>query len=517
MLRPPHGIGYSPFPAPTNRGEVHDAVRKEWCETTFVQVLTAPPPQHGYHPPESFSNYYWDNFAALLAPGYLAGEPTSVGFRRLVADFSTAFKYSVVADVLASAFNCRRQLGNDFHRLLHLVFAYSGCCNIQVTTRGGNCIWDTPDVEYDIDESLANLTNRFVDQSLPPEVPSLSEIAVSSNATIADMVREQHNRKAATPWTDQEFVGIERRINRGWGFEPGLIQTAFGWIDRIDLEDDPVERKKWIALTGNILNALLRPLGDSAQAIEDHGNNTFGRFYCSPHEVVRWLFNQIAMVIPKLSPDENARSLWEPILSLGLDRVHWVEAFLAGWFIHGRRVEGAEAAFFREWQEMISFAWKEPGWRNTEVQHHHGPDELFRSLMGLDFTGEYYLCDSKYLPFITAMKPEYDRWAEEFLGELESAKFYARFLTSPSANSHVRDGVRRLSERVQSFSEWDWREDRHLHTALLDLLEYDWKSNSALIKRDPVVRRVFSTILKVMLDQQIPRAMELQDQIVRSG
>ncbi len=54
------------------------------------------------------------------------------------------------------------------------------------------------------------------------------------------------------------------------------------------------------------------------------------------------------------------------------------------------------------------------------------------------------------------------------------------------------------------------------NTALLDLLEYDWRTNRTVIKRDTAARNEFSSILKVMLDRQIPRAMELQDQIART-
>ena len=75
---------------------------------------------------------------------------------------------------------------------------------------------------------------------------------------------------------------------------------------------------------------------------------------------------------------------------------------------------------------------------------------------------------------------------------------------------HVRDRMRRLSVRVPSFDAWCWREGQHVLTALLNLLEYDWKNNSALIKRDVAVRKQFSTILKVMLDRQISRAKELR-------
>lgn len=487
-----------------------NADRKAWGESMFAQVLSAPPPWPRYDTPESFSNYHWDNFVATLLPGILSEDPKSDGCRRLVADFAAAYRYTVVADVVASASRCRGQLGDDFPRLLHLVFAYSGYCNIHVTTQGGNNFWNTPDVGYDIGDSVAKLIDGFVSRSLRPEVPSLSEIAVTSNAMIADMNREQDKIRCDVPWTDQVFVGIQERIHRGWGFEPGLIQTVFGWIDQIDRENDPIERNSWIALIRNILDAFLRPLRGTAQAVEDREHNF-------PCDRTIWLFDRIALVIPQLRPHENARNLWEPILSLGLDRFCWVDTFLSCWFIQGCSVEGGDVAFFREWETMISFAWDQQGWRDSEVQHHRSREELFRSLMGLDFTGEYYLADSKYRSFVSAMKPEYDRWADEFLDAMESAKCYARFLTSPSAVSHIRDGVRRLSERVKSYGDWCWREDRHLHTALLDLLEYDWRTNRAVIKRDTAVRKEFSTILKAMLDRQIPRAMELQDQIVRGG
>lgn len=200
---------------------------------------------------------------------------------------------------------------------------------------------------------------------------------------------------------------------------------------------------------------------------------------------------------------------------MGLERAHWVESFLSAWFIHGLNVQGCEKAFFREWQEMWTFAWSRENWWRTEVRTNTNAEELFQHLMGFGF-GNGYVKDTEYRPFIAAMKPEFDRWADEFLQHPKSAKCYARFLTFPSAVNHVRDGMRRLSIAIAQFEERHWRDCYHLDSALLDLLEYDWRLNSHLIKNDANVRRQFTTILKTMSDRQIPRALEFQDQIARS-
>lgn len=114
------------------------------------------------------------------------------------------------------------------------------------------------------------------------------------------------------------------------------------------------------------------------------------------------------------------------------------------------------------------------------------------------------------------MKPEFDKWTDEFFPHPEATSYFARFLTFPSAEDHLRDGIRQLAKESTKFEEWHWGDFYHLESALLDLLEHDWTVNSHLIKSDTNVREDFSITLKTMADRQIPRAMELQDMIARS-
>jgi hypothetical protein len=56
-----------------------------------------------------------------------------------------------------------------------------------------------------------------------------------------------------------------------------------------------------------------------------------------------------------------------------------------------------------------------------------------------------------------------------------------------------------------------------LEDALLKLLEHGWRANSRFIIKDAGIRKQFSTILKTMTDRQIPRALVLQDKMIRAN
>ncbi len=488
--------------------------REEWCWEQFAKVLNNPPPHPEFHFADSITNYYWNNFVAIILPHLLKEDPAHEGVRVICAEFALAFNYTVIQDLMNFAFENRIELKDDFYRLQHLILVSSGMRNIKEITHGGNSYWGTSDIEYDINSKFNQLIDRFVKFTIPIEMPSLCDIANDSNSTILGMVCRQHELKNDEPFSEEIKISIRKRIQRGRGFEPKHIQAGFSWLGKIELETDSASRIKWLATIENILHGFLRPLGGIEEAlIDNEGDDTF---FVSPTQWDTWIFDLIATVIPKLEQDENARILWEPILSFGLDRVNWVDSFISAWFIHGLKVSGREEMFFHEWKNMIDFAWSCENWRHSKVRSHHSDDELFRHLMGFSSFGFSYFEDVKYRPFIKEMKPEFDKWTAEFLPHPEATSYFANFLIYPSAKDHLHDGIKTLAHATSNFQESHWQDFYYLERSLLDLLEYDWKENSRLIKKDASVRRDYWTILKTMLDRQIPRAMELQDRIARS-
>jgi|GEM_PF-1429095 len=490
-----------------------DTEREQWCVEQFAEVLKSPPPHPQFHIAESTSNYHWDNFAAMMLPQMLADSPAHQGIRSLCAEFALAFNYCVTQDLMNFAFEQRESLCDDFLRLQRLILVASGMRNVKSVTHGGNSIWDCPDIEYNIVTRLNDLIDQFTKSTLPTEIPNLCEIAAGATDTIVDMVRQQHAISYDEPSSDEVQTSIAKRIKRGRGFEPMQLRAGFGWLNRVDDAND-AEKDAWVATLENLLLGILRPLGGLAEALfDDDDDNTF---FAVPWQWDTWIFDIVAVVIPSVAGTSSVQRLWEPILSFGLDRVHWVDSFISTWFIHGLRVEGCEGNFFQEWKAMIAFAWTKQNWMRTEVRNHGSDDELFRHLMGFSSFGHGYFEDEKYRSHVKSMKSEFDKWTEEFFPHPEATSAFARFLTYPSAVDHLRDGIGKLAEVSTQFKEWHWGDFYHLKDALLKLLEQDWGNNSGLIQSDSTIRQQFSTILKAMSDRQVPQAMELQDKMIRS-
>ena len=489
--------------------------REEWCGELFDNVLNNPPPHPQFHFAESISNYHWDNFAAMVIPRMLADDPSREAIRSLCANFALAFNYSVSQDLMTSAFELREILGDDFRRLQRLILVSSRIRNVDTVTHGGNSFWGCPDIGYDIGARFSELIDQFTKASLPVDNPNLCEIAGDATDIIVEMVRQQHEISYDERLSEEVEASIVRRIKRGYGFEPMQLRAGFCWLGRTEDVIDLSEQAEWITTLENLLLGVLRPLGGIEEALFDDGNDN--TFFDVPGKWSTWAFDLIAEVIPKFAQTSSVQRLWEPILSYGLERFHWVDSFLSAWLIHGLQVEGCEGPFFREWKAMIAFAWTKQNWRKTEVRSNRSDDELFRHLMGFSNFGHGYFEDAKYRSQVASMKPEFDQWTDEFFPHPEATSAFARFLVYPSAVDYLREGVQKLAEVSNQFEDWHWRDFYHLEYALLELLEYDWKKNAQQILSDTKIRLQFSTLLKSMSDRQVAQALELQDKMVRAN
>ena len=114
------------------------------------------------------------------------------------------------------------------------------------------------------------------------------------------------------------------------------------------------------------------------------------------------------------------------------------------------------------------------------------------------------------------MKPEFQKWTDEFFPHPEAISAYALFLTYPSTIDYLREGIHKLAEVSNQFKDWYWSNSYQLEYALLKLLEHDWQNNTRLILSDVKVRQRYATLLKSMTDRQVPQALELQDRMLRA-
>ena len=109
-------------------------------------------------------------------------------------------------------------------------------------THGGNSIWGRPDIGFDIGARFTELIQQFVKPETPLGLPHLFDIAEKANASIIEMVRQQHESLYEEPAAEDVQESIANRIRRCRGFEPLHIRAGFSWLEKIEAAKDSTER-----------------------------------------------------------------------------------------------------------------------------------------------------------------------------------------------------------------------------------------------------------------------------------
>ncbi len=485
--------------------------KRKWCFDQIERIRPSPPQPPDFDVPNSISNSYWRNFAAIISIKLLTTDPEQYKWRLWCANCLVGYSYMATKDVMEFAFDWRSQLGDDFTRLQQLAIEASGVRSTFMTTTSDNSIWMCRNVQFDINGRMKQLVETFCGCESSMAIPNLSKVADRSVEEINKMiVRDQQTQEPV-----KFHPEVQRRIDRLYGFEVEQLKAAFGWLERLEEVECQAEQAQVLELLENLLGGLLRPLGGIEDAIAD-GKNSGDSFYNHPREFGNWLFPILIKTILQVGPSNQSERLWKPILQMGLDRIHWVEAFVSSWFQHGLAGCNGQTCFRDQWIAMIDFAWDQENWFNTKVRHNEANESLFMALMGFTATRATAVPDEKYRPVVKSMESRYTKWADHFLPHPEVTRGYAVLLNGPAFSDLRFAGVKRLAAATPEFIYRHWREHNYLATALLNLLETHWRDSKGKIVSNPEHRSAFTTLLKAMTDRQIPRALELQDRFFKS-
>jgi hypothetical protein len=122
----------------------------------------------------------WDAFAAEAGVALLARDPDDLLARTLVAAGVLSFHYSTTGRTLRAAFQCRKQLADDFARTLGLAVRWAGL---------------RP--PYYFSNLFAQEIAEFVDRRLPVELPDIREIDARTDAEIDARARAGFRKSPA--------------------------------------------------------------------------------------------------------------------------------------------------------------------------------------------------------------------------------------------------------------------------------------------------------------------------------
>lgn len=293
-----------------------------------------------------------------------------------------------------------------------------------------------------------------------------------------------------------------------------VLQHGFGWIPRLAEARDDGEREHWIGLVDNMLAITLRML-EGRREVSDDEEDDDGEINGTPYDYDRWIFRIVATLLPQMRTDEAQSSLWKPVIDLGTDAHYWVEDFLSSWLCEASRDAANRDAFVRVWREMVEHVFTSGTWDGDTPHAWKSRDKLYHHLLGMDWSTELVTTE-ECRPVITSLAPYYQQWAERWLGQVDSAIAFARFLQKPAATDLLEMGLPILRDEVAHYGENEWRRDRLASSVceLLVTLCEDGRLRELRARSNDCYEATIG-LLAILADRQHAPSLALQDRLAK--
>jgi hypothetical protein len=480
--------------------------RREWCHDHLAAVLAGPPTPDALESEFTILDHRLDCFCADIAVAEWTRAPEDPAARWFVANMATSFRYETVRILMRRAARERQRLGSEYGRLETLIVLWAALRDIWNWTRSTQYPWSRA-VNWG-----RRARTAFVEKKMPCRLESWEKIARAANRQSAKMRFRQSRRQASEEQPPKrDFAEILEFQMKHEGFDLHLLNAAFRDLPTVSDAKSEEDQQCVLATYQQLLGITLRRA--SVEFPHDHHLHSY---YSLPTDFDRWLLERIATLVAQLGPVEESGMLWKHVLDLGPEAHQWIESYLHSWFLHGSKAAPSVESFSSTWQIQIAHALASPRWQDRPDGARYSSGNLFTELLGLDWLTYEVIGGAEFRDTITSMSPLYRDWASRCLRSSDDMTTFARFLRRPSAANLLTDGMSWILEALSDYDEGDWDRANHDKTALLDLVEHWWEA--AL--KDPSLADAGRTaalgLLKILADQQHPRALEIQDRVARS-
>jgi hypothetical protein len=516
-----------------------DPARERWCRGRLEEALRHPPGRQPFDFPDSVGGWEWDTFAPECGVAILAENPLDPLARELVLHGLICFRYATVAATMRRASRLRGGLGGEFDRMVRFTAEWSAL-------RWG-LRWSDQwrlDTKRLWERQCAPRLNAFVAGGALPPGRSLAEIdesgrqltaalfaALRTNVSrqgegrlrrlarwtgipwLIDRLRTFFSAKKAEPQpdadeehgvieADHESPTLHRGIPPTW---PGLdlhhLMSGFSWLE-VAAKEKRLSDDATAALRG-LLDVSLRTVPKSSRKRRQSSS----RF---PTKFDQWLYERIGEALPRL-PKDKARTLWQPVLALGVKREHWLKYFLSDCF-RAAADKGVEPEVFVPlWGQLIRFALDEQGW-DAGGEFRSDADDVVHELLGFDMGKAVFGDDARYVPLIAGMSPLFENAASRWFLFGKVAAGFCRFSLRQAGAELLLQGVRWLAAAEPGWSRWCWEHDG-LAEALVDVLRAALDRHRAAIAASAESRTAFFHLCNQLVARGYPAALALRERI----
>jgi hypothetical protein len=457
---------------------------QRWCREALLAPFVDPPAPSPFDSPDDIFEDRWDVFCADAIPALWAANPQDWELRSAAARLAVNPHQLTVRRLFAAVAE-HPPLRKDLRRLEHasLHWARFLAWRHERRHRLENRVHfpdsgPAPEEMPDLERPTRALLDEFVDETLAPEAPSLSDFL------------------AGTP--------------------EGIVGRAVDERDRfshaIDVDYLLAARQHLLAISPNMsVLDLDRSLDFATQLAAQIASGLIGDPEGSHRNRSPWEYERIALTqlgaITALAPRERVRTIWEPIVGTGRPAHRWVEDFLRALWQTALVEQAAPENFPALIKELIGFAGQCDRWRAG-----HYSDDIDLAMVGLNRFGVTRFGDS-HAPLIAAMQPDWGTWVRERLRDPRFARQVVQFLGEPAAAPVIEEALHWLAARETSS---DAPADDALDDAIGELLV-------KLSARDPTFLRANSgaagdarALLGALAARQRPIALELASRLGRT-
>lgn len=452
---------------------------KEHGETCKSVLLHFPsnPPRQKLQIAESNFEIEWDRFCARALPKLLTKNNNDKQVRTAITHICLGSHYEALGVLISRCFQLREQLQEEFYRLLNLVNFWSTLRHrIRIATND-NTWGKEPLTTEQLDARAVLLANKFIDKKLPTKLPEWSNLQ--------SIYIQYRNGKTNT----REFPQVYRKV------DCHVVMYGYAWLPPLNEATSVKEKNDWYKtycqLSLVLWERLICELDESGEV-----NGT-------PYKIDSWIIEKIANTLLHCSKNE-ARKLWEPVLSLGAAAEYWLSDLMQKFFDQLLKKNVNQELFMSIWRDMLSFAKHSEAW-SSQGSNWHKRHKVWEAIFGLESFTAGLIWKQDNSDLIRSMRDEFSYYAENQLASYQVDHF-AHFLNTTSGKVLSLDGVswiyQHMSKHKSSCLELRVQDSiNDLITSILDTYNFDQLPDN--------IKKSILGLLKILADKQSTKAMAL--------
>ncbi len=250
-----------------------------------------------------------------------------------------------------------------------------------------------------------------------------------------------------------------------------------------------------------MLGAFLRTLPPTAQDSQDEWDYNVWK----PDEHI---FDCVASRILE-SRREERTELWQPMLNLPPAVHHHITQFLDALLLEAMGTDPPRLAeLLPVWREMVEYLFSLPQWAAAPSR---GCLEVWQHLFlyGTPFTS---VGGDIFIPFVEELRTLFERHVRAHLDDAHDQSAFAGFLTTKAGERLLVDTLVWLSPSWSQASQWFWQTAAE-DSRFANLLGCARRDHFPTIRNNPEALNAFKTLTLKLAAQQVPIALEVQEQL----